>query len=167
VYYNEIILLSRHHIEYSAMAKASHYENRVVAIAPERMFDLIADVERYPEFLPLMREARIVHRTADAYETEQVLALGLLAYRFRSRTVLNPPHSITVTSTDRGFRHFDICWSLAPAPEGGCHVTVALDCEFRSPWLKPLGDIWAAQMALTTVNAFAMRAYALNSASAS
>lgn len=139
----------------------------MVTIAPQRMFDLVADVERYPEFLPLMREARIVHRTANAYETEQVLALGLLAYRFRSRTVLNPPHSITVTSADRSFRHFDIRWSFAPAPAGGCHIVFSLDCEFRSPWLKPLGDVWAAQMALTTVNAFVMRAHALNSASAS
>lgn len=153
--------------EYSAIAKASHYENRVVTIAPQRMFDLVADVERYPEFLPLMREARIVHRTANAYETEQVLALGLLAYRFRSRTVLNPPHSITVTSADRSFRHFDIRWSFAPAPAGGCHIAFALDCEFRSPWLKPLGEVWAAQMALTTVNAFVMRAHALNCASRS
>ena len=149
------------------MANASHYESRVVAIAPERMFNLVADVEHYPEFLPLMREARIVHRTADAYETEQVLALGLLAYRFRSRTVLNPPHSIAVTSADRSFRHFDIRWSFAPAPEGGCHIAFSLDCEFRSPWLKPLGDVWAAQMALTTVNAFVMRAHALNRTSAS
>jgi coenzyme Q-binding protein COQ10 len=153
--------------EYSAMAKASHYESRVVAIAPERMFDLVADVERYPEFLPLMREARIVHRAADAYETEQVLALGLLAYRFHSRTVLNRPHSINVTSADRGFRHFEICWSFTPVPAGGCHIAFTLDCEFRSPWLKPLGDVWAAQMALTTVNAFVMRAHVLNCASAS
>ena len=152
------------------MAKASHHhESRVVTIAPQRMFDLVADVERYPEFLPLMREARIVRRAADAYENEQVLALGLLAYRFRSRTVLNPPHSITVTSADRSFRRFDIRWLFAPVPvpEGGCRIAFTLDCEFRSPWLKPLGDVWAAQMALTTVNAFVMRAHALNGASAS
>lgn len=151
--------------EYNAMAKASHHhESRVVSIAPQRMFDLVADVERYPEFLPLMREARIVHRAADGYETEQVLALGLLTYRFRTRTVLNPPHSIVVTSADRGFRRFDIQWSFAPAPEGGCRIAFTLDCEIRSIWLKPLGDVWAAQMALTTVNAFVGRAYALDNA---
>lgn len=146
------------------MAKASHYESRVVTIAPERMFDLVADVERYPEFLPLMREARIVHRAADAYETEQVMALGLFVYRFRTRTVLDPPHSIVVTSADRGFRRFDIRWSFAAAPEGGCRIDFTLDCEVRSLWLKPLGDVWAAQMALTTVNAFVMRAYLLDAA---
>ena len=150
------------------MAKASHHdENRVVPIAPQRMFDLVADVERYPEFLPLMREARIVHRAADAYETEQVLALGLLAYRFRTHTVLNPPHSIHVTSADRGFRRFDIRWSFTPVPEKSCRIVFTFDCEIRSIWLKPLGDVWAAQMASTTVNAFIRRAHALNNADAS
>ena len=144
------------------MDQASHKESRVVTIAPERMFDLVADVERYPEFLPLMREARIVNRAADAYETEQVMALGLFVYRFRTRTVLDPPRSIIVTSTDRGFRRFDIRWSFAPAPEGGCRIDFALDCEVCSLWLKPLGDVWAAQMALTTVNAFVMRARMLD-----
>jgi len=133
-----------------------------VPLAPQRMFDLVADVERYPEFLPLMREARIVHRAADGYETEQVLALGLLAYRFRTHTVLNPPHSILVTSADRGFRRFDIHWSFTPVPEGGCRIAFTLDCEIRSIWLKPLGDVWAARMASTTVNAFIQRAHALD-----
>ncbi|MDG4550833.1 MAG: type II toxin-antitoxin system RatA family toxin [Candidatus Contendobacter sp.] len=145
------------------MAKASHhYESRVVSIAPQRMFDLVADVERYPEFLPLMREARIVQRDADGYETEQVLAVGLLAHRFRTHTVLQPPHSILVTSADRGFRRFDIRWAFAPESEGGCRIAFTLDCEVRSIWLKPLGDVLAAQMALTTVNAFIQRAHALD-----
>ncbi len=140
------------------MFKTAHRENRVVAVSTERMFDLVADVERYPEFLPLMQEARIVHRHANGYETEQVLMLGLLAYRFRSRTELESPHSITVTSADRNFRHFDIRWLFAPAAEGGCRIDFALDCEIRSFWFKPLGDVLVAQMALTTVNAFAARA---------
>ena len=140
------------------MLKTSHRESRVVDVSIERMFDLVADVERYPEFLPLMREATVIRRCASEYETEQVLALGLLAYRFRTRTALNPPGSIIVTSADRNFRRFDIRWSFAPAPEGRCQVDFALDCEVGSIWLKPLGDVLVGQMALTMVNAFATRA---------
>jgi len=85
-------------------------------------------------------------------------------YRFRTRTVLDPPRSIIVTSTDRGFRRFNIHWSFAPVPKGGCRIDFSLDCEFRSIWLKPFGDVWAAQMALTTVNAFIKRAHSLDNA---
>lgn len=148
------------------MFKTAHRESRVVAVSTEQMFDLVADVERYPEFLPLMREARIVSRHASGYETEQVLMLGLLAYRFRTRTELEPPHAIAVTSADRNFRRFEIRWSLAPATEGGCRIDFSLDCEVRSLWFKPLGDVLVTQMALTTVNAFAVRARRLEAGQA-
>jgi coenzyme Q-binding protein COQ10 len=144
------------------MLKTSHRESRVVAVSTERMFDLVADVERYSEFLPLMRKATVIHRYASAYETEQELALGPLAYRFRTRTELNPPGSIIVSSTDRGFRRFDIRWSFAPAPEGCCRIHFALDCEVRSLWLKPLGDALVTQMALKMVTAFTARARRLD-----
>ena len=52
-------------------------ERRVIAVSSEQMFDLVADVERYPEFLPLMRKARMVRCDASAYETQQTLALGV------------------------------------------------------------------------------------------
>ncbi len=144
------------------MYHKSHRENRVVAVSAERMFELVADVERYPEFLPLMRKATIVRRHATAYETEQVLALGLLSYRFLTRTELNPPDSIVVTSSDRNFRRFDIRWSFAPTPEGFCRTDFALDCEVRSLWLKPLGDALTIQMASMMINAFVARARKLD-----
>ncbi len=121
------------------MAGISHRENHVVAFSNERMFDLVADVERYPEFLPLMRKATIVRRHASGYETEQTLALGPLSHRFRTRTELDMPRSIVVTSADRAFRRFDIRWSFTPTSEGCCRIDFTLDCEVRSIWLKPLG----------------------------
>ncbi len=146
--------------------KIAHHERRIVALSPERMFHVVADVERYPEFLPLMRAARIISRTSDTYETEQVIAIGLLSYRFRSHTLLNRPHSITVTSPDTNFRKFAIRWAFALVNVSDCCIDFNLDCEMRSIWFKPLGDMWAAQMALTMVNAFVDRAHSLDLAGA-
>ncbi len=111
------------------MTQTSHRESRVVAIAAERLFELVADVERYPEFIPLMREARIIRRHANGYETEQVLALGLLERRFRTHTELDAPRTIAVTSADRIFRRFDIRWTFTPTPESQCRIDFALDCD--------------------------------------
>ncbi len=149
------------------MALTPHRESRVVAVPGERLFDLVADVERYPEFLPLMRNAKIVSRDPNAYETQQTLALGLLVHRFRTRTELNRPHSIRVTSADRVFRRFEIQWLFTPTPEGHCRVDFAFDCEVRSLWLKPLGDVLIAPMALTMVDAFVTRARKLDAAGGS
>lgn len=146
------------------MSYTSHRENRVVAVSAERMFDLVADVERYPEFLPLMRSATIVRRHVDAYETEQVLALGPLTHRFLTFTELERPSAIIVTSSDPSFRRFDIRWSFAPTPEGFCQTGFSLDCEVRSLLLRPLGDALMSRMASTMVNAFVARAHELDAA---
>lgn len=144
--------------------KIAHQESRIVAIGPERMFDLVADVERYPEFLPLISQAQVVNRAATAYETEQVLAMGVFSYRFHTHTALDRPRSIIITSADPGFRRFEIHWAFAPAPSDGCRIDFSLDCEARSPWLRSMIDAWARPMALMMVEAFLVRARALDGA---
>lgn len=140
---------------------ATHRESRSIALAPERLFDVVADVERYPEFVPLIREAKIVRREDDAYETEQSLALGLLMHRFRTRTELDRPHSISVLSNDRSFGHFDIRWTFAPLGEDHCRVDFSLDCETRSLFLMPVMQLLILPMATSMVSAFEARAHAL------
>jgi len=140
---------------------ATHRESRAIALSPEWLFDVVADVERYPEFVPLMLDAKIVHRGDDAYETEQRLALGLLMHRFRTRTELERPRQITVLSDDRSFCRFDIRWTFSPLADDHCHVDFALDCETRSLWLMPVIQLLTLPMATTMVSAFEARAHAL------
>ncbi|MQM34971.1 type II toxin-antitoxin system RatA family toxin [Accumulibacter sp.] len=140
---------------------ATHRESRAIALPAECLFDVVADVERYPEFVPLVCEARIVRREEAAYETEQSLALGLLLHRFRTRTELDRPHRISVRSSDRSFAHFDILWAFTPLADDRCHVDFALDCETRSLFLMPVIQLMVVPMAAGMVSAFEARAHAL------
>ena len=140
---------------------ASHRESRAIARSPEVLFDIVADVERYPEFLPLIRDARIIRRHETAYETEQSLALGLLMHRFRTRTELDRPHRIVVASDDRSFCRFDIRWQFSPLADDHCHVDFTLDCETRSFFLMPIVQLLVLPMATSMVAAFEARAHAL------
>lgn len=140
---------------------ASHRESRAIARSPELLFDIVADVERYPEFLPLIRDARIVRRHTTAYETEQSLALGLLMHRFRTRTELERPGRIAVSSDDRSFCRFDIRWRFSPLADDHCHVDFTLDCETRSFFLMPIVQLLVLPMATSMVAAFEARAHAL------
>lgn len=140
---------------------ARHRESRTIAHAMERLFDIVADVERYPEFLPMVREARIVARQADAYETEQALLLGWHLHRFRSCTQLERPRRITVTSRDRAFWSLDICWDFSPLADDRCRVDFTVDCQARSLLLLPLVQIAVLPMATSMVDAFERRAHAL------
>lgn len=137
---------------------ASHRQSRTIALPTAQLFDLIADVERYPEFLPLWRGARIVRHDDDGYETEQTVGFGPFLQRFVTRTQLDRPREITVTSTDATFDRFEIRWRLTPRDEGTCAVDFTLDCDVHTPWLRPYVEMMMAPTAATMVDAFQARA---------
>jgi coenzyme Q-binding protein COQ10 len=111
---------------------ATYSEIRVIPYTPDQVFDLVADVERYPEFLPWWRAARITGTAGDGYETDQVIGFGVLRLPFHSRTVLERPRHIVVTSSGGPVRRLAIDWSFERAPHGGCRTRVVLDLELRS-----------------------------------
>ena len=102
------------------------------------MFDLVADVECYPEFVPLCRELKLRSRTAEANGTEVLVADMVVAYKlvresFRSRVTLDRPNlRILVEYLEGPFSHLANRWSFRPAGEGACDVEFFIDYEFRS-----------------------------------
>ena len=147
---------------------AKHKVSRVLRHRPEQLFELAADVERFPDYLPWWIAARVRKGGGDVYYTDQVLALGILRVRFSSRTVLRHSERIEVTSTDRPFRHFKLTWLFEPVPEGGCRVSLLVDLELRSALLGGLLERTVSRVAGRIVSAFEARArqpYGASSAS--
>lgn len=138
-----------------------HRQSRLIDHPAERLFDIVADVERYPEFLPLMQRATIIARDDNGYQTEQTLVVGLMSQRFRSRTTLERPQRITVLSSDPPFRHFEVKWAFTPVSPTRCQVDFALDCEAASLLLIPFVQMVVVPLATTMVAAFEGRADAL------
>ncbi len=140
-----------------------HREHQILPFTPEQIFDLVADVERYPEFLPLWRDARITRSPGnpDLYLTEQALQLGPVQRRFRTETHLRRPDLIEVHSNDSLFDHFLIRWSFGQAPNEGCNIEFLLRCEASSLLLRPLLDLMLVDAAQVTVRAFERRAHNL------
>jgi coenzyme Q-binding protein COQ10 len=137
---------------------ATHRETRVIGVPVDRLFDVVADVESYPDFVPLIRAARVLRCDEATYDTEQTLAVGMLEHRFRTRTELSRPRAINIVSQDRSFCRFDIRWSFAPLAEDRCQVDFALDCELRSLFLMPVLQMLILPMAGSMVGAFERRA---------
>lgn len=137
---------------------ASHRETRLLSYPVEFLFDIVADVESYPQFVPMWKEARIYKRTEDGYCTEQVIGKGPVRERFRSCTVLDRPEYIEVTSTDGIFTKFTIRWDFEPAGSEACRVTFALACKAGSPLLERVFDVMLMDMGRSTVSAFEQRA---------
>jgi len=116
---------------------------RHVAHAPERMFALVADVERYPEFLPLCEALAI--RSRKEREGREILVadmtVGYKAIRetFTSQVLLLPDQNrIEVSYVDGPFKYLNNVWSFAQDGAGGCDIHFDIDYEFKSRILGAL-----------------------------
>lgn len=111
---------------------------RAVHHSSEAMFDLVADVERYPQFVPLCENLTIRSRTANADGTEIIIAAMTIGYKlfresFTSRVVLNRTAcTIDVGYLDGPFKVMENRWTFEPAGDGNCKVGFYIHYEFRS-----------------------------------
>lgn len=139
----------------------SHEAHSALPYMPEQLFDLAADVERYPEFLPWWIAARVRKREVNVYYTDQVVGFGLVRERFGSKTVLQRPERIDVISTDRMFRKFHLTWVFEPLPVNGCQVALSVDLELRSKLIRSLFGRAIIRTVGSIMSAFEARAHRL------
>ena len=138
----------------------THAEKKVLPYTPEQLFELVADVRRYPEFLPWCVGARVLSRT----ETELVadLTIGFKMFRetFRSQVALTRPDHVHVRYLNGPFRYLNNHWRFHPHPQG-TEVDFFVDFEFKSRLLQAvIGTVFNEAVRLM-VRAFERRAYAL------
>ncbi|MCG7393858.1 type II toxin-antitoxin system RatA family toxin [Microvirga sp. ACRRW] len=110
---------------------------RTVKHKPAQMFALVADVERYPEFLPLCEELRIIRRVQSGEGVETLVATMRVGYKainesFTTRVTLDEPRlRIQVEYVDGPFKYLENRWTFRDAP-GGCEVEFYINYEFKS-----------------------------------
>jgi coenzyme Q-binding protein COQ10 len=111
---------------------------RRVRHTAQQMYDLVADVERYPEFLPLCESLRVIRRQ-DRPEGGEVLVAEMgvgykaIRERFTTRVSLDPSgHRIVAEYIDGPFRHLENRWTFKDAEGGGCDVDFFITYEFKS-----------------------------------
>ncbi len=138
----------------------SHAERRVVPYAPEQMFDLVADIERYPEFLPWCLSARIRERRGDTLVADMVVGFKMFSERFTTIDVLEWPRRIDVTFSSGPFKYLDNHWTFEPAGDG-CLIDFDIDFELRSRLLQAMIGAVFGEAVRHMVGAFEKRARAL------
>jgi coenzyme Q-binding protein COQ10 len=116
---------------------------RVNHAAPD-MFALVADVERYPEFVPLCRELKVLRRVSSGEGVETLTAQMTVAYRmiretFTSRVTLDRPQlRVLVEYLDGPFSHLDNRWLFHPRGERSSEIEFFISYQFRSRTLSLL-----------------------------
>lgn len=143
----------------------THSETRTLPYSAAQMYDLVADVGSYPEFLPWTAAARINSREDRGDHTvlhaDLVISFKVFRERFGSKVVLWPDeHRIDTEYLDGPFRHMESKWQITHV-EGGCEVSFYVDFEFRNRILQGAAGMFFYEAMQRIVRAFERRAQAL------
>ncbi len=133
-----------------------------VPYSAEMMFDLVNDVDRYPEFLPHCRSARILEQRNDRVKATVELAKGALHKSFTTENRLLPPHRIEMHLVDGPFRHLHGAWTFTEQEGGGTRVALDLQFEFSNRLMAlAVGPVFN-HVANSLVDAFVKRARSIH-----
>ena len=136
-----------------------HSEERVLPYRAEQMFDLVADVSRYPEFLPWCTGARIRERRDNDIVADLMIGFKMVRERFTSRVHIDRPDMrIDVEYIDGPFKFLKNHWHFVDIEGGRCRVDFHLEFEFRSVVLQKLIGVLFHEAVRRMVSAFESRA---------
>ena len=140
----------------------THTEKRIMPYTAKQMYDLVADVETYPDFLPWCAETRIRKVTKDSHKTiieaDLIIAFKVFRERFGSRVTLKAEKfSIDVEYLDGPFKYLNNHWIFRDV-DGGCEADFFVDFEFKSRVLQALIGVVFNEAMQRIVKAFEMRA---------
>ena len=136
-------------------------ETRVLPYSREQMFDLVADVGRYKEFLPWVVATRVRSDSETEMTADMVVGFKNLRESFTSRVSKQRPEMIDVQYVDGPLRDLDNRWHFEPLPNGGCKVDFSVDFTFKNRVFEALAGQYFDRAFRKMVAAFEARAQEL------
>jgi coenzyme Q-binding protein COQ10 len=132
-------------------------EHKLVPYRPDQLFELVADVSKYPAFLPWCIGARIRTQTETDLVADLTIGFKMFRESFTSRVTLERPDRIHVHYENGPFKYLRNEWTFTPDPRG-CIVDFYVDFEFRSFILQKTIGMVFTEAVRRMVNAFHKRA---------
>ncbi len=141
-----------------------HAETRALPYSPEQMFDLVADVRRYPDFLPWVSAMRVRSDSATATTADMIVGFKGLRETFTSRVEKVRPERLHVDYVDGPLKYLRNDWRFRPDGEG-CLVDFSVDFAFKNRLFEMMaGQVFGTALR-RMIGAFETRAAALYGAS--
>lgn len=122
------------------------------------MYDLVADVSKYPEFLPWVMALRVRTQTADEIVADMVVGFKAVRETFTSRVRLDRPNQLKVEYISGPLKYLHNNWTFSPGPNGGTRLGFVVDFEFRSKVFEKLAGLFFQEALRKMVNSFETRA---------
>jgi len=139
----------------------THSERRVLPYTPQQLYDLVGDVEKYPEFLPWCVAARVRERSERLIIADLAIGFRVFRERFTSKVTLLPDGPdgprIDTAYADGPFKHLMNYWIFHPHAKG-CEIDFYVEFEFRSRLLQATIELLFHEAVRRMVAAFEGRA---------
>lgn len=135
----------------------THQETRFLPHTVDELYELVTDVEDYPNFLPWCVALRIKSRNETEIRADMVVGFKMLREKFTSKVTLTPNTRIDVEYLDGPFRYLENRWLFAEK-DGGCEIDFFIDFEFRSRLLQKVMQPLFHEAVRRMVRAFEKRA---------
>lgn len=137
----------------------AHKETRILPYTPLQMFDLVADIERYPEFLPWCSSARMIRNEGETLVAELTIGYKMIRERFVSRVKLDRKNkTIQVSYISGPLKSLQNEWTFSSAPKKSCKIDFFVHFEFSNPLLAGLMNVFFDVAFRQMVGAFEKRA---------
>ena len=133
----------------------------LVARSPELVYQVVEDVERYPEFVPGCTEAKILERSAYEMVARLAVRRGPLRTEFTTRNRLDPGRSMHLDLVDGPFRILEGNWSFTPVASNGCRIELSLRFQFSNLLKSALFEPLFEETAASLMRAFVSRAQSM------
>ena len=139
----------------------THAEKRILPYSRAQLFDLVADCDRYPEFLPWCVAARTRGREGNVAFVDMMIGYKMIRESFTSRNELNRPERIDITYHQGPFRYLNNHWIFEELPDGRCLIDFYVDFEFRNRVLRKVIGALFNEAVRRMISAFDKRAHDL------
>lgn len=138
-----------------------HTETRRLPYSPEQMFALVADVARYPDFLPWVSAIRVRSNSDTQMVADMVVGFKGLRETFTSKVAKVHPARISVDYVDGPLKYLRNDWNFRPGDSGGCQVDFSVDFAFKNRVFEVLAGQVFDRALRKMISAFEGRAAAL------
>lgn len=136
-----------------------HTEIKVVPFSAEDMFELVADIERYPDFLPWCQGAKVYDQTESRLKADLSVGFSGISEMFTSLVTLERPNRIFVEYGGGSLRYLKNEWCFRAVGQGRCEIEFFVDFKMKSPILALMMDVIFERAFLKMVRAFEDRAH--------
>ena len=136
-----------------------HSEQRNLPYPPEQLFELVADVERYPEFLPWVGAVRIRSDSETLMIADLVVGFKAIKETFTSRVTKQRPRRITVQYVEGPLKYLENDWGFEPDGRGGTNLSFCVDFAFKSRLFETLAGQMFDRALRRMIVAFEQRAH--------